>query len=68
MRTKLVVLTLLVAACHRSPNAADLTPPPSRETVRNLPKWYLKPPKDDKYAFGTATAAGSERPIPAASE
>jgi hypothetical protein len=39
---------------------ADLTPPPSRETVRNLPRWYLKPPQDDKYAFGTATAVSQD--------
>lgn len=60
MRTLTVTLLVVLAACHSRPNAADLTPPPSRETVKNLPKWYLKPPKDDKYAFGTATAVSQD--------
>ena len=62
MRKTTILAAILVAtaACHRGPNAADLTPPPSRETVRNLPKWYLKPPKDDKFAFGTATAVSQD--------
>lgn len=55
-----VIALLVVAGCHRTPNAADLTPPPSRETIKNLPKWYLKPPKDDKFAFGAATAVSQD--------
>ena len=51
-----MLLVLTVAACHSAPNASSLSPPPSRERVKNLPKWYLKPPKDDKFAFGTVTA------------
>jgi hypothetical protein len=60
MRSFTVALVLLTAACRSTPNAATLMPPPSRETVKNLPKWYLKPPKDDKYAFGTATAVSQD--------
>jgi len=60
MRRFLLAAPLLLAACHPKPNVADLTPPPSKETVKNLPKWYLKPPKDDKYAFGTATAVSQD--------
>ena len=61
MRLTFVILALTtLVACRRAPNAADLTPPPSRETVRNLPNWYLKPPKDDKFAFGTATAVSQD--------
>jgi hypothetical protein len=61
MRLSLLLVPLaLLAACRRGPNAADLTPPPSRETVKNLPKWYLKPPKDDKFAFGSATAVSQD--------
>ena len=56
----LIPLALLGAACRRPNAAADLTPPPSRETVRNLPRWYLKPPQDDKFAFGTATAVSQD--------
>ena len=64
MRLSLLLIPLiLLPACRRGPNAADLTPPPSRETVRNLPKWYLKPPKDDKFAFGTATAVSQDLQI-----
>jgi len=60
MKRLSLALTFLLVACHARPNAADLTPPPSNETVKNLPKWYLRPPKDDKYAFGTATAVSQD--------
>jgi hypothetical protein len=62
MRSSHAVLAfaLLTAGACRGPKTADLTPPPSRETVRNLPKWYLKPPRDDKFAFGTATAVSQD--------
>ena len=57
---RLLAFAILIAGCHPAPNASTLMPPPSRETVRNLPKWYLKPPKDDKFAFGTATAVSQD--------
>mgnify|MGYP003945966635 CR=1 FL=1 len=61
MKRLSLALAFLLAACHSRPNVvADLTPPPSKETVKNLPKWYLKPPKDDQYAFGTATAVSQD--------
>jgi hypothetical protein len=60
MRRFPLAAVLLLVACHPKPNAADLTPPPSKETVKHLPKWYLKPPKDDRFAFGTATAVSQD--------
>ena len=60
MRILPIVLLLVAAACRSTPNATTLMPPPSRETVKNLPKWYLKPPKDDKFAFGAATAVSQD--------
>jgi hypothetical protein len=60
MRTSALALAFVLGACRSAPNASDLTQAPSRETVRNLPKWYLKPPKDDKFAFGAATAVSQD--------
>jgi hypothetical protein len=52
--------TLAVAGCHRAARSTDLSPPPSRETIRNMPDWYLKPPKDNQYVMGTATAVSQD--------
>ena len=50
-----------VGACSRSPRpAADLSPPANRETIRNLPSWFLKPPTDDNYLFAPATAVSRD--------
>jgi hypothetical protein len=53
-------LVLLAAACSRAPRSTDLSPPASRETIRNLPGWYLKPPTDQNYLFGAATAVSRD--------
>jgi hypothetical protein len=67
MRPALRLLTIaLVAtslACHRGPRSTDLSPPPSRATLRAMPGWYLKPPKDDQYVFGAATAVSQDLQI-----
>ncbi len=60
-RPTLYSLVLVALACSSAPKpATDLLPPASRETVRNLPGWYLKPPRDDNYLFGTATAVSRD--------
>ena len=54
-------LVALAIGCSRAPKPApDLLPPASRETVRNLPGWYLRPPRDDNYLFGAATAVSRD--------
>jgi len=57
---RISALLLLAAACARAPRSTDLSPPASRETIRNLPGWYLKPPTDQNYLFGAATAVSRD--------
>lgn len=62
-RTWYYTAALLLSAlgCGRGPKpAVDLTPAASRETINNLPGWYLKPPTDRDYLFGTATAVSRD--------
>lgn len=54
------LLTLLAAACSHAPRSTDIAPVASRETIRNLPGWYLKPPTDRDYLFGAATAVSRD--------
>ena len=58
-----LLIALLVGACSHGPRTSDLTPPPSRATIRAMPGWYLKPPKDDHYVFGAATAVSQDLQI-----
>lgn len=54
-------LVAFAIGCSSAPKPApDLLPPASRETVRNLPGWYLRPPRDDNYLFGAATAVSRD--------
>jgi hypothetical protein len=61
-RTLLLLASLaaVAAACGRGKRADDLTPTPNRETIRNLPSWYLKPPRENDFVFGTATATSQD--------
>lgn len=66
MRTfRLTLLSLVVAgACSRGPRPpVDLSPTPSRQTIRELPSWYLKPPTDENYLFAPATAVSRDMQI-----
>ena len=58
-----LLLALAVGACSHGSRTSDLTPPPSRATIRAMPGWYLKPPKDDHYVFGAATAVSQDLQI-----
>jgi hypothetical protein len=63
MTTRLLgslALVLVAAACSHRPRSTDISPPANRETVRNLPNWYLKPPTDPNYLFGAATAVSRD--------
>lgn len=59
---RLAVFALAIggAACHRAPRSTELTPVANRATIRNLPNWYLKPPTDQNYLFGAATAVSRD--------
>lgn len=57
-----VVLSSAVA-CSRASQTAELTPPASRESLRNLPSWYARPPVDDQFLFGAATATSRDMQI-----
>ena len=56
----LAVLALLTVACHRAPRSTDLAPAASRETIKGLPGWYLKPPTDKNFLFAPATAVSRD--------
>ena len=55
-----LALVLGVAACHHAPRSTDISPVASRETIKSLPNWYLKPPTDNNYLFGAATAVSRD--------
>jgi hypothetical protein len=54
------VATALSAACSRAPRSTDIAPVASKQTIRDLPGWYLKPPTDRDYLFGAATAVSRD--------
>ena len=56
----IALLGVVASACHRAPRSTDLAPVANRETVRALPGWYLKPPTDQNYLFGAATAVSRD--------
>lgn len=59
----LLTLVLLAPACARRSQSNDLTPPPSREVIRNLPGWYSRPPTENDVLFGPATAVSGDLQI-----
>jgi hypothetical protein len=63
MKSPARLLLLLVAfapACRRGPRSTDLSPPPARDVVRDLPNWYVRPPTEDNFIFGAATAVSQD--------
>lgn len=56
----LAILALLATGCAKKPRPGDLTPPPSREVIRNLPGWYARPPVDNNVLYGPATAVSGD--------
>ncbi|MCC6319667.1 MAG: LPP20 family lipoprotein [Gemmatimonadaceae bacterium] len=62
---RLIRLTLAslvaAAACSGGPRpATDLLPPANRETIRNLPSWYLKPPTEEHFLLAPATSVSRD--------
>jgi len=56
----LLLAAALSAACSRAPRSTDIAPVASKQTIRDLPGWYLKPPTDRDYLFGAATAVSRD--------
>jgi len=59
-RRSLVLIPFLVAACHHAPRSTDLSPAASKETIKGLPGWYLKPPTDKNFLYAPATAVSRD--------
>ncbi|MEP7347683.1 MAG: hypothetical protein ABI877_20605 [Gemmatimonadaceae bacterium] len=57
--TTLLLGATIVACSHKAPTT-DVAPAPSREVLRNLPGWFAKPPVDDKFLYGPATAVSRD--------
>ena len=55
-----LAIAAVALACHQAPRTTEITPPANRETIRNLPNWYLKPPTDNNFLFGPATAVSRD--------
>jgi hypothetical protein len=56
----LLVLVAILPACRRAPRSTDLSPAPARDVIRNLPDWYVKPPTNENFIFGAATAVSQD--------
>ena len=51
----LLTFSFFIIGCS-SKSGPDLSPEPSRKTVKNLPDWYLNTPVKDGYQYSTAEA------------
>ena len=60
LATLILGATLLACSHPRPQTSADIAPAPSREVLRNLPGWFAKPPNDDKFLYGRATAVSRD--------
>ncbi|MDQ8154800.1 MAG: LPP20 family lipoprotein [Gemmatimonadota bacterium] len=59
-RALLVLSALVVTACHhRAPEEGGA----SKATLKAMPKWFAKPPKDEKYLYAPATATSKDLQI-----
>jgi hypothetical protein len=56
----LAIAAATLLSCGRPKPTTDLLPPANAGTVRNLPGWFLRPPRDDNYLFGAATAVSRD--------
>jgi len=56
-----ILLTLvLLIGCGGSKKTVTLTPGPTKETMENIPKWYMEPPTDPNFIFATGTATSRD--------
>jgi hypothetical protein len=56
----LLLLVALLPACRRASRSSEVSPAPPREVVRDLPDWYVKPPTNENFIFGAATAVSKD--------
>lgn len=59
-RVVLVLTVVAMAACH---HAAAPEGGASKATLKAMPKWFAKPPKDDKFLYAPATATSKDLQI-----
>jgi hypothetical protein len=59
-RALLVLSALVVTACHHS---VPVEGGASKATLKAMPKWFAKPPKDDKFLYAPATATSKDLQI-----
>ena len=52
------LLLPLVAACGSK--STNLTPSPQKETIKNMPEWYLEPGVDEDHLYAAATATSKD--------
>ncbi|MFN8570971.1 MAG: LPP20 family lipoprotein [Gemmatimonadaceae bacterium] len=62
-RFSVLLLAATAVGCSHPKPAADTAPVPSKEVLKNLPGWFAKPPTDDKYLYGPATAVSRDLQI-----
>lgn len=55
-----LLLGATILACSHPQPSTDMAPTPSRDVLRNLPGWFAKPPTDDKFLYGPATAVSRD--------
>lgn len=55
---------LMLGGCSSSrERSTDLSPPPARETLRDVPRWFNMPPHDEDFLFASATATSRDLQI-----
>jgi len=59
-RVAIILATVASAACHHGA-APEVTA--SKATLRAMPGWFSKPPKDDKFLYAPATATSKDLQI-----
>ena len=60
LATFILGATLLACSHPQTQTSADMAPAPSRDVLRNLPGWFAKPPTDEKFLYGRATAVSRD--------
>ncbi|MBM3264292.1 MAG: LPP20 family lipoprotein [candidate division Zixibacteria bacterium] len=59
--TALIGVAVFIVACGGpGRRSIDLTPKPSSEVLKNVPKWFSSVPKDDNILFAAATSTSSD--------
>ncbi|MFC2170515.1 hypothetical protein ACFLQJ_00890 [Calditrichota bacterium] len=54
----LLIVLIFVGCASREP--AKISTPATEKKIKEIPKWYLNPPQDDKFLFGPGTATSRD--------